>query len=154
MNSSTLMKRLLLILLIPTLSYSQTYDDIISINSPENFKKVVIENDYQLDYEDESLIKYNYVGNKRDGIIRTSVYSVKDNSWEFSFKRPDYDWETTPYDLIVSEIKDECKYYKIISVNNVDFVSYSCHESTYNGNLGFVITNDSGIIKMFPKRQE
>ena len=61
MNSSTLMKRLLLILLIPTLSYSQTYDDIISINSPENFKKVVIENDYQLDYEDESLIKYNYV---------------------------------------------------------------------------------------------
>ena len=44
------MKRLLLILLIPTLSYSQiTYEDIMGINSEKTFKRVVIENGFEFD---------------------------------------------------------------------------------------------------------
>ena len=149
------MNRLLLLLLfIPVFSFGQSYLDIMSISSLENFKKVVIENDYQLDYENEKLIRYNYIGDKRSGTIRTGVYNINDNTWEFSFIRPEYDFQKTPYDLIVDDIKERCKYYKIINVNNVDFVSYSCTESTYSGSLGFVIYDGYGVIKMFPTRKE
>jgi hypothetical protein len=137
---------------IPVFSFGQSYLDIMSISSLEDFKKVVIENDYQLDHKDESSVRYNYIGNKHDGTIRTGTFNIKDKTWMFSFIRPDFDYQTTPYDLIVEEIKNECKYHKIIPDNNVDFVSYSCNESTYVGSLGFVISNGYGIIKMFPTR--
>ena len=48
------MKKLLLLLFIPLFSYSQTYKDIMSINSAEMFKKVAIENNYEIDNSDES----------------------------------------------------------------------------------------------------
>ena len=42
------MKRLLLLLLIPTLSYSQiTYEDIMSIDTTDSFIRVMIENGYE-----------------------------------------------------------------------------------------------------------
>ena len=51
------MKKLLLLLIIPTLSYSQiTYDDVMSINSEKTFKRGMIENG--LDYDDDDNIRY------------------------------------------------------------------------------------------------
>ena len=45
------MKRLLLLLIIPTLSYSQiSFEDVMSINSEKTFKRVMIENGYEFDY--------------------------------------------------------------------------------------------------------
>ena len=42
------MKRLLLLLFIPIISYSQiSYKDVMSINSEKMFKKVMIENGYE-----------------------------------------------------------------------------------------------------------
>jgi len=38
------MKKLLLILFIPFVSFSQTYEELMSINSIDMFKKVSIEN--------------------------------------------------------------------------------------------------------------
>ena len=46
----------------------------------------------------------------------------------------------------VDEIKEECKYYEIQDINGVDFVTYSCSESTYKGKIGFAINDGSGII--------
>ena len=43
------MKHLLLLLLFPLLSFSQTYKDVMSIKSENTFKKVVIENGYEFD---------------------------------------------------------------------------------------------------------
>ena len=41
------MKKLILLLLfIPLVSFGQTYKELMSINSLDKFKKVVIENDY------------------------------------------------------------------------------------------------------------
>ena len=52
----------------------------------------------------------------------------------------------SPYDKIVDEIKVKCKYYKIQNINGVDFVTYSCSDSTYKGKIGFAISEGSGII--------
>ena len=48
------MKKLLLLLLIPIISYSQiSYKDVMSINSEKMFKKVMIENGYEFGKSDE-----------------------------------------------------------------------------------------------------
>mgnify|MGYP003686232265 CR=1 FL=1 len=48
------MKRLLLLLFIPILSYSQiSYKDVMGIKSVDTFKKVVIENGYEYDSMDD-----------------------------------------------------------------------------------------------------
>ena len=56
-----------------------------------------------------------------------------------------------PYDLIVNNIKQKCKYYKIINYNGIDFVTYSCSESSYKGKIGFVISEGQGLIRNFPE---
>ena len=46
------MKKLILLLLfIPLLSFSQSYKDLMSINSVDMFKKAVIENGYEFSSE-------------------------------------------------------------------------------------------------------
>ena len=60
------------------------------------------------------------------------------------------DTSENPYDLIVKDIKKNCKYYKIINYNGTDYVSYSCSESTYKGKIGFVVSEGSGLIRHFP----
>ena len=47
------------------------------------------------------------------------------------------------YDLIVKEIKKNCKYYDIITYTSkddeeLDYVSYSCSESKYKGKIGIL----------------
>ena len=45
----------------------------------------------------------------------------------------------TSYDLITKDIKEKCRYYKILNHNGTDYVTYSCSESSYKGKIGFVI---------------
>ena len=48
------MKRLLFLLFIPIISYSQiSYNDVMSIKSVDMFKKVVIENGYEFESLDD-----------------------------------------------------------------------------------------------------
>ena len=55
-----------------------------------------------------------------------------------------------PYDLIVKDIKEKCKYYKIINYNGTDYVTYSCSESSYKGKIGFMVEEGQGIVRHFP----
>ena len=55
------MKKLILLLFIPLVSFSQTYEDIMSIKSLDTFKKVSIENNYEFDNVDEDdWVTYGY----------------------------------------------------------------------------------------------
>ena len=54
------MKKFLLVLLFPLISFSQTYKDVMSISSVDMFKKVVIENGYEYDSTDNDWITYGY----------------------------------------------------------------------------------------------
>ena len=47
------MKKLVLLLLIPIYSYTQNYNELIMINSLDDFKKVMIENKYEFIEVDE-----------------------------------------------------------------------------------------------------
>ena len=55
------MKKLILLLFIPLVSFGQTYKEVMSISSVDMFKKVVIENGYEFDNTDEEgWVTYGY----------------------------------------------------------------------------------------------
>lgn len=162
------MKKLLILLLLPLFSFSQTYEDIMSIKSLDTFKKVSIENNYEFDNVDEDdWVTYGYDidkdsinGNKSS---RWAYYIPKDDMFVFTFSRgnalsgffgTEADNSENPYDLILKEVKDKCSYYKIVNHEGTDFVTYTCPESSYKGKLGFAIKTidyKSGIVMHFPK---
>jgi len=159
------MKKLILLLLVPILSYSQiSYKDIMSIKSVDMFKRVVIENGYEFDTEEEGWISYgvNIVrySNERNKSTKWAGYNKNNGEFSFQFVRrtilgnllgTEDDTSENPYDLIVGDIKNRCKYYKIINYKGIDYVTYSCTESTYKGKIGVVVSEGLGIIRHFPK---
>ena len=67
------MKKLLLILLfIPLVSFGQSYKDIMSINSVDMFKKVMIENEFEYMEGDDILVYGQMVYRDDDGKITGS----------------------------------------------------------------------------------
>jgi len=136
----------------------------MSINSEDTFKKVVIENGFEFEsVDDEGWISYGF------NIVRDSIEGNKSTKWGgynktdgrffFQFNRrtllgeflgTEDDNSKHPYDLIVEDIKKNCKYYKIINYNGTDYVTYSCSESTYKGKIGFVVSEGVGLIRHFP----
>ncbi|MEO2142951.1 MAG: hypothetical protein ABGW83_02380 [Flavobacteriaceae bacterium] len=54
------------------------------------------------------------------------------------------------YDVIFEEVKEKCKYYKILNYNGTDYVSYSCADSSYKGKIGFMVAEGFGYISHFP----
>ena len=155
------MKKLILLLFIPILSFSQTYKDVMSIGSVDMFMKVAIENGYEFDNVDEDeWVTYGY------NIVRDSIegnksakwiyYNQKDHRFSLAFSRTniisnflgtDADNSENPYDLIIKDIKEKCKYYKILNYKGTAYVTYSCSESSYKGKIGFVIEEGWGIIR-------
>tara|TARA_B110001450_G_C17432727_1_gene404548 strand:- start:65 stop:559 length:495 start_codon:yes stop_codon:yes gene_type:complete len=157
------MKHLLFLLLIPLLSFSQTYKDVMSIKSENTFKKVVIENGYEFDNDKDDVVWYGW------NIAKDSVEGNKSSKWasynkltgafKFQLSRTNpiadflnYENDTSKnaYDLIVADIKEKCKYYTIINYKGIDHVSYSCSESSYKGKIAFVIDEGWGVIRHFP----
>lgn len=161
------MRKILLLLLIPILSYSQiTYKDVMSINSEKMFKKVMIENGYEWNSNDENGLVYGWE------ITKDSINGNKSQKWGYysdngefglsfsrnsllsSFLNLEEDNTENEYDLIVKEIKKNCKYYDILTYTNsdeeeLDYVCYSCSESKYKGKIGFMISEGWGYIKHF-----
>ena len=161
------MRKLLLLLLIPIISYSQiSYKDVMSINSEKMFKKVMIENGYEFGEIDEDGIVYGF------DIIRDSIEGNKSTKWGWygvndgftltfsrnsslnTFLNLKEDRSENEYDLIIKEIKKNCKYFDILTYTNeddeeLDYVCYSCSESKYKGKIGFMISEGWGYIKHF-----
>jgi len=148
----------------------------MSINSVDIFKKVMIENGYEFDSLDNSggvtdgLLSYGYdmteYSSGSSGSSRWMYYWTNDDRGfhlMFVMKNhvtglddPRLESNKNNYYTIVNDIKEKCKYYKIINyneldnvTNGVDFVTYSCSESLYKGKVGFVISEGIGHIKHF-----
>ena len=157
------MKHLLLLLLFPLLSFSQTYKDVMSIKSENTFKKVVIENGYEFDNDFDAVIWYGW------NIAQDSVEGNKSSKWasynkltgafKFSLSRTNRiaeflqsttDNSENAYDLIVADIKSKCNYNDIVEYNGNSYVTYSCSESSYKGKIGFMVFEGTGYIRHFP----
>lgn len=151
------MKKCLLITfcLLPFLTYSQSFNEMMEIVDIKTFKKVMIENDYQLDRMEGDILLYGY------NLVKDEVEGSKSEKW--GFHNGDNVWKIQyvdrgalidrygDYPYIVDRIKNRCDFVDIIDVGGVDYVVYKCDESKFDGNIGFVISNNNGYIRYFPK---
>ena len=157
------MKKLLILLLLPLFSFSQTYDDIVSINSLDTWKKVVIENGYEfanVDFDSEDWVTYGYGVTRDSNDAFTSAkimssYNIKDGRFSFQIPMKYESWfgieEETEmskrYYSISEEIKANCEYSEIINYKDDDFVVYNCSNRKYGFAIG---VSTWGIIRYFP----
>ena len=160
------MKRLILLLFIfPLINFGQdnlSLDDILTIDSKEAFLKVVIENGYSEGNTNKEKIYYGK-GFKSDKSQATDWAEYTVSFGEFYFEQSDLAYVRKHskkiacyYDLLVTEIKDKCEHQKIMvhdSKKNgeVNFSTYKCANSKFNGTIGFAQVEGNGIIQEFPK---
>ena len=148
------MKKLILLLLIPILSNSQNFNELMSIDSLDDFKKVMIENKYELDkVDDDGSVIYGF------GLVRDSIKGNgsekwgsynKGGSWSLQFnERNTIIYKLGDYDDIVESIKENCSY---VDIENEVYVSYKCDESEFDGKIGFMISDGNGYISYFKSK--
>ena len=105
------MKKLIL-LLLPLFSFSQTFEELMTINSEDTFKRVAIENDYELDSEREGDIYYgwNLDGSKSQ---MEAIYFKEENKVLFRFHKEEVLGHKTQFKEITKNIKSKCQYDRI-----------------------------------------
>ena len=149
------MRILIILLFISFSGFSQTYDDIMSIDSKDAFIKVMIENSYnKKDDTDENFIQYSSI----DGSFESSYSLLDDRQFVLNFfiqksaqiidsqiELPD-----TPYDRIYDEVKEKCSFDRIMSFDdlNADYACYQCDDAKFDALIGFTIVDGMGIISI------
>lgn len=140
------MKKLILLLLfIPLVSIGQTYDEFMSINSLDTYMKVVIENDYQRNEDNDDWVSYG-----TNEIF--SSYNTTDKRYSFQiamFLNKNFNIKSNSqkiYKSISNSIKRDGKYNGVKNYKTDDYVTYKINNSIY----GFSVIDDIGIIRYFP----
>ena len=137
MNNYFMKKLLLLLLLIPLMSFGQiTLEDIFSIKDVQTFQRVMIENGFTEaeETEDESVRRVTIQYNKQAGdrILMSAIYRIKDTTKMFDvemvgFLYPeDVFGRNESYNKVYDVVKSDCEFYEVREYfgNNVAF--YSC----------------------------
>ena len=125
------MKKLILLLFIPFISFSQTYDDIMSIDSKEQFIRVMIENGFEMIQSDEEELVYALEPNSDLESVAFANYIISDNGIGILFQ---YTIENnrSQYDKIYKDVKSKCEYYEIadsvVLKSEAQMVRYWCDD--------------------------
>lgn len=150
------MRTLIILLFISFNSFGQTYDDIMSINDLNSFKRVMIENDFQLDSilptDEKTTYLYRALTDDNGGYY--SEY-VDEGYFHFYFDKisdAGVEFTNTPYDKVFTEVKGKCTYVGIYNINNFEFAVYECDDAKDIGYVGFMINNGYGWIRRIPKK--
>jgi hypothetical protein len=147
----------LIFLFIPLISFSQvTYEDMLSINSLDQFKRVMIENDYEfIEKNEKETLTYAMYPTKNDkGEIESTdwaYFSPEYNSYIFRFVNSL--WGSFTYDDIYDIVKEKCKFSEILDTKDdddkpIDYACYTCPESSV-GKIGFTKDDGVGVIINF-----
>ena len=150
---------LFFILGLTSTSFGQikSFSDIKNINSPEAFNRVCIENGYE-QVATEGFLNFGTEVNRSESEVKsanwaeycTESYWLNQKIHEWNFQEVDVSWKrensTSYYDAILSEVKSQCSFYKIIKRGDNNISTYTCPGSTYKGKIGFHISDGDGNI--------
>ena len=144
------MKKLILLLLLPVLSYAQSYEELITITDLQIFKRVLSENYYEKVSSKDSIVIYAYkkevdsLGN--DLARRWAHYDKTDGWWmirihDRNVLLPDV------YADIYYDVQKNCEFKSVVELNDtIDVSYYKCNDVV----LGFNLDDSSGVIRNLP----
>ena len=121
----------------------------MSIDGLDTFKKVVIENSFQLDTEntDDDKVSYNNIEDTKGAMHNTSGYPI----FIFYFSKTsiigNLEMTDTPYDEIYKEVKKKCEFVRIQTIKSSDYACYECEDAKFNGLIGFTMFEGLGIVQ-------
>ena len=128
------MKKLIL-LLLPLFSFSQSYDDIMSIDSKDQFVRVMIENGFEMIKSNETQLVYALDPNSDGSSSSFANYSTVDNGDSIMFQYTTTDFfgnnnKGNQYDKIYRVAKSKCEYDELIDSivegSKAQMVKYKC----------------------------
>jgi len=126
------MKKLILLLFIPLVSFGQTYDDIMSIDSKEQFVRVMIENGFEMIQSDEEELVYALEPNADLQSRAFANYYISPNGIGILFQYTTKNNNRNQYDKIYKDVKSKCEYYGIIDSivlkSEAQMVKYWCDD--------------------------
>ena len=163
------MKKLLVLLVfIPIISFGQfesdsntsnsaLYNGVMRISGEQQFKRFMIENDYELIEIDEENDRLSYayrptrLKKKEPTSSSWAYYSVEFNLFNITWHRRYKDGsfvEDNEYDELFDEVKKRCEFVEVFTFKSskVDYSCYRCPDQSYNGLLGFTSTKIMGEI--------
>ena len=129
------MKKLILLLFIPLVSFSQSYDDIMSIDSKEQFVRVMIENGFEMIKSNDTELVYALDPNSDDTSSSFANYLIGDNGDSVMFQYTTTDFfgnnnKGNQYDKVYKVAKSKCEYNEIIDSivegSKAQMVKYKC----------------------------
>jgi len=162
------MRMFIILLFVSFGSFGQTYEDIMSIQDVESFKKLVItegyssmsmadkleaETDIEVGEDDRALMDKTFVMYVYGDDEIVAFYERAVKTWMFTIQLPVL-WKelnNNIYKPITEKIKSECTYMEITNYNGMDLASYRCEDSLLDGNIGFAVQDDVGWIRYIPK---
>lgn len=117
------MKKLIFLILIPIISFGQTYEDIVSIDSKEQFIRIGIENNYEINFNrDEKVKMILHPSNDGDKAVKGRAKAEFINNdvglAAIFFFNQDSVQEKSKYDEIFSFVKRNHKFKEILEGNN------------------------------------
>ena len=150
------MRILIILLFVSFKTFGQvTYKDLLSINSVDQFKRVMIENDYDFveKTETETLTYAIYPTNNDEGeFVSSDRANFHIDSTIFSFSWHESLFGKFRYKVIYDEVKEKCKFSKILETEDldndgkpIDYACYTCPESSV-GLIGFTKAYGLGVI--------
>ena len=154
------MKKLLIILLfIPLISFSQTFDDLMSIDSKEKFIRTMVEIGYERVSNEDGLITYAYNPSYSEDKETTSTL------WAYHYEQDDeggvvflqiqvrnffgLETDNNKYDKIFDVAKEKCDYLELMKnpFNEGDeMVSYGCEWEDTGRMIAFSKKDGQGSI--------
>ena len=129
------MKKLIILLLIPLFSFSQSYDDIMSIDSKEQFVRVMIENGFEMIKSNDTELVYALDPNSDGTSSSFANYLIGDNGDSVMFQYTTTDFfgnnnKGNQYDKVYKVAKSKCEYNEIIDSivegSKAQMVKYKC----------------------------
>jgi len=148
------MKKLILLLFIPLVSFSQTYEEVMSVNSYEQFTRIMLENGYEFSEKNDENVQFTLNKRQEMSAIKgdfvevmdaTAIYSLTYNFFIITFNKSDFTPKFT-FDSIYEKVKKDCEFF---SINDNQFACYDCPKAQYVGKIGFTSKDGWGVIMNF-----
>jgi hypothetical protein len=132
------MKKLLLLLLIPFVSFGQSFNDIKQIDSEKQFKRVMFENAYVPVEKGVFILTYALGYEASNNVAQVWAFFYRNiGKMEFQISKH-YDGSPNErFTRILEQVKRECTFYDFHDDAGDEYICYTCPNSKYKGKIGF-----------------